>query len=238
MRTLSMCRSLLFSALALLIANSASAQYYWADAPGFIDFPPGYDQATTASLESGGDVVNQFDIYTTESGARLVPASAITQPIRPRSLGVAIVESDGSNLNGQITIKGVNQFGNLCEDRLVFSAGTKFAATYNAYAYIRAIEIVLSATDSGDVLNISTYGYGLSGKYLPTQVIAARLLSEATPSSAGTATLDTRYGVAYVSESTSGTSVLFSYYSSSRIAPSSGFATRRATATGSGGGGW
>ncbi len=175
-------------ALLFAVTGVASAQYYWADVPGIAAFHPGYDQVTTTSLASGGNVVNQYDIYT--ATPTTVASGSITQPVQPRSLGVAIVENSGSALNGTITVKGVNQFGNLCEDVLTFAAGTKYAATYNAYAYIRAIDIALSARGSGDVLNVSTYGYGLPGRYVPTNVGAARLIGvTSTVSASGTPTI-------------------------------------------------
>lgn len=138
------------------------------------------DIATTITLlaNSSDNVVDNYDI---SSGTTV---SSITQPLMPRSLGGYVLDAAGSTLTGYIEIRGTNQNGLGCYDKIVLPGGSAYFLTKNAYQTITSITYTLSNNTTNDKLRIGTVGWGIPRCNMNTPDVVVHYDASSTSSSA------------------------------------------------------
>lgn len=166
--------NVLFCVLLLSLTGLGQAQGLTATNPWLSSDPSDYStravyhqyttygtQTSTADLASTGTIVSAFDVYA--SPTLTIPTASITQPLGPRTLGIRLFESNTSpkELYGKVTIRGIDAVGRSVSSVINFTTTKQSAVTGFAYRTINSIDIALEGEETGDLLNIGVYAYGL-----------------------------------------------------------------------------
>lgn len=174
-------------ALALPSVSSAQEQFrdYFMRQGDFRVYA--WDQpCTPTQIASYDTILNDFDVHTSSPTSAL---ASVAQPKYPCTIILQLVENSGTALDGVITVKGINVYGDPCTEIFYFNdGGTLYGVTKHAYVKLTAVNLDLNDTAASDVLRMAPRAFG----------VPARVGSLATVTVAGsgvtTGSWDSTYG--------------------------------------------